>query len=266
MHRFTNQVVIITGASSGIGRAMALQLARAGAKVGLVARRADKIAALQAEIEAAGGKASCQTADVVDREALRSAVKALEEALGPCDVMIANAGVADVVRAHKLDAARAEAIYRTNVFGVLNAFEAVIPGMVQRQRGRLVGISSLAAYRSFPETHAYCASKAAVNSQLEGLRLELRSRGIGVTTICPGFIKSEITAKNQMPMPFLMETDRGAERILGAIARGAAVFNFPRRLYWLIKLSRLVPEAIVARFSTPPPGKSFKSQTPTGGS
>lgn len=248
---FQNQVVLITGASSGLGREMALQLAQAGAKVGLVARRQERLDEIAQAVRAAGGTVALRTADVADRHGLVSALRALEAELGPCDILIANAGVSGAVSVQKFDADTAFAVYKTNVLGALSAIEAVLPSMLKRRSGHIVGISSLASYRAFPTSHPYCASKSALSAHLEGLRAELRPSGIAVTTICPGFIKTEMTAVNGFPMPFLQDCDVGVRRILRAVAAKHAVFNFPRRLYWMIKASRLVPEFMMARLTKP---------------
>ena len=260
---FRGKTVMITGASSGIGHAMALQLAAAGARVGLLARRQPQLEALTAACQTLDGSGTGRTAyrvlDVTNREATLIAIGELEGELGPTDILIANAGVSTLVRAARFNAERAASLYAVNVFGALNAIEAVLGGMLQRRRGQIVGISSLAAFRSLPESHAYCATKSALSAHLEGLRLELLPRGVVVTTICPGFIKSEITSKNRFKMPFLMETNVGAARILNAVAAEKAVYAFPRRLYWLIRASRFIPSALVARLAAPPPN-GFKAE------
>lgn len=248
---FRDQVVLITGASSGLGREMALQLARAGAKLGLVARRKERLDELAREIKALGATVATRAADVADRAGIVGALRALEAELGPCDILIANAGVGNGVSVHKFDADAAFSIYKTNVFGALCSIEAVLPSMLARRSGHIVGISSLASYRAFPTTHPYSATKSALSAHLEGLRAELRPSGIAVTTVCPGFIKTEMTAVNSFPMPFLQECDAAVRRILGAIASKQAVFNFPRRLYWMMKASRLMPEFVMARVAKP---------------
>lgn len=254
------QVALITGASAGLGRELARQLGARGLKVGLMARRTELLAEVEAAAKAAGSPATASAAcDVADRASVEVAVQSLVAVLGPCDVMIANAGIGYPCPVRSFDADKTWRIYQVNVQGALNAFAAVMPAMLARKRGQLVGISSLASYRSFPESHAYCASKAALSSQLEGMRAELKPRGITVTTICPGFIKTDMTAGNNFTMPFLMECEPAVARIVGAIERRARVYNFPRRLYWAIKASRLIPDIIFDKLATPPTGKPYKS-------
>ena len=248
---FQGKVVLITGASSGLGSEMAVQFARAGAKIGLVARRADRLAAVAKELTAGGATVAVRAADVADRPALLAALRSLEDTLGPCDILVANAGVSGAVGVGGFDADKAFAVYQTNVYGALVAIEAVLPSMLARCAGQIVGVSSLASYRAYPTSHPYCASKAALSAHLEGLRAELAPRGIAVTTLCPGFIKTEMTAVNKFPMPLLMECDVAVRRMLGAIAAKTPVYNFPRRLYWGIKASRLLPSSVIARLAKP---------------
>src|SRR4051794_17228080 len=154
---------IITGASSGIGRALALRLGREGYRVGLVARRRDALEALAVEVTEAGGVAAAEPADVGDRRALRAAVEAIERQLGPATVMVANAGVGTPTRVDPLNTPEIEETLRTNLLGVVYAIDAVLPGMLARKCGHLVAISSLAAFKGLPGDAAYSASKAGVN-------------------------------------------------------------------------------------------------------
>jgi short-subunit dehydrogenase len=134
---------------------------------------------------------------------------------------------------------------RVNLLGVVYAFEAVLPEMLERGRGQLAAVSSLAAYVALPGEAGYCASKAAVNTYLKALRLQLRPRGIAVTTICPGFIKTAMTDQLDAPKPWLMNADEGARRIVRALERRKAVFNFPWQTTLLIRLTSWLPERII---------------------
>src|SRR5579875_3524195 len=165
---------IITGASSGIGRATALALARRGHRVGLVARRGELLDSLAGEIRSRGGTAHAATADVADRTALRAAFEEIARDLGPIDVLVANAGYGVATRLDPMNIEQIEQTFRVNVLGVIYAIEAVLPSMLARRSGRIVAVSSLAAYKGLPGESAYCASKAAVNAFLEGMRIELR--------------------------------------------------------------------------------------------
>ncbi|MGI8919212.1 MAG: SDR family NAD(P)-dependent oxidoreductase, partial [Pyrinomonadaceae bacterium] len=181
-----DKTVMITGASSGIGRGLAVELSKRGAKVGLIARRAEALAELVREIENANGEAISLPADVMNAESLNTAATQLRAALGPIDVLIANAGVGATVDGADLKGSTVAGVINVNVLGAANSVEAVVPDMVKRGTGHLVVISSLAAYRGLPKSAAYCASKAAVSAFFESLRLDLKPRGIDVTIIHPG--------------------------------------------------------------------------------
>ncbi|MFO0927380.1 MAG: SDR family NAD(P)-dependent oxidoreductase [Gemmataceae bacterium] len=244
---FANQVAIITGASSGIGWALAKELARQGARVGLVARRSEQLQALAAEITAAGGTAECAAADVADRPAAIASIRDLESRLGPIDLLIANAGVGAPTTLDPVNIAVFEKMYRVNVFGVVYAIEAVLPTMLARRRGHIAAVSSMAGYKGLPGEWGYTSSKAAVNNLMEGLRIQVRDQGIAVTTICPGFIKTPMTEVNKFHMPWLLEADDAARRIARALARRKKVFNFPWQMGLLMRLTRWLPDWVVAR-------------------
>jgi short-subunit dehydrogenase len=242
-----NQVAVVTGASSGIGWALARVLAFEGCKVGLVARRQEKLQSLAEEIQRAGGIAAVAAADVSNREETISAIHEIQKELGPVDLLIANAGVGMPTLLEPLNTSDVEKMIRVNLLGTVYAIEAVLPGMLQRRQGHLVAISSLSAYKGLPGESGYCASKAAVNSYMEGLRIHLRDRGIAVTTICPGFVRTPMTDVNQFHMPWLLEADDAARRIVRAIRRRKKVYNFPWQMAILLKVSRWLPDWIWAR-------------------
>jgi short-subunit dehydrogenase len=240
-------VAIVTGASSGIGRALALQLGSEGYRVGLIARRREELEAVSSMIVTAGGVAMPAVADVGDRLALRAAIAEIENRLGPTDVMVANAGFGAPTQLDPLNTADVEQTIRVNILGVIYSIEAVLPGMIARKRGHLLAISSLGAFKGLPGESAYCASKAAVNAYMEGLRIALRSKGVVVTTVCPGFVETPMTPMDSA-MPFLMSADAAARRIAQRIIRrrgGVARFPLPMSLLMLL-IARL-PDAIVAR-------------------
>lgn len=241
-HSFAGRVVVVTGASSGIGWELARQLAAAGARVGLVARRPDPLAELSRVIAAAGGTAVAAVADVADHGAVERAVAEVRAALGPVDGMIANAGVGMPTLLDPVNVADVEAMIRVNVLGVVYAFAAVMPEMLRRRSGWLAAVSSLAGYGALPGESAYCASKAAVNVYLDGLRAHLRGRGVSVTTLCPGFVKTPMTAANTFWMPGLLTAEEAARRMLRAIARGDKVYNFPRVTSVLTRLAARLPD------------------------
>jgi short-subunit dehydrogenase len=244
---FANQVAVITGASSGIGWALARVLAGEGCKVGLVARRREQLASLADSITQAGGTAAYATADIGERQQAVGAIREVADRLGSVDLLIANAGVGTPTRLEPFNVGDVEKMIRVNVLGVVYALEAVLPEMLARGRGHLAAVSSLGAYKGLPGESGYTASKAAVNTFMEGLRIQLRGRGIAVTTICPGFVKTPMTEINEFKMPWLLEADAAARRIVGALRRRKKVYNFPWQTSLLMKLTRWAPDWVLAR-------------------
>ena len=239
------QVALVTGASSGIGWELARQLAAEGCKVGLVARREKPLAELHSLISNAGSTAAVAVADVGDRGQVESAFRHIRESLGPVDLVVANAGVGKPTVLDPVNMADVEEMIRINVMGVIYTLSAALPEMLARKTGHLVAVSSLAGYRSLPGESAYCASKAAVNAYMDGLRIHLRGSGVRVTTACPGFVKTPMTADNTFHMPGLMDAATAAGRILRAIRAGTKVYNFPWRLHLMVKLSRWLPDRLI---------------------
>jgi short-subunit dehydrogenase len=248
---FANRAAVVTGASSGIGRALAKRLAAAGCKVGLVARRRDLLEKLAGEITQSGGAAAFAPADVADREQTIQAIHEVADKLGPVDLLIANAGVGAPTVLDPVNIADVEKMFRVNVFGAIYAIEAVLAEMLRRRSGHLVAMSSLGAYKGLPGESAYCASKAALNTYMEGLRIQLRDKGVAVTTVCPGFVKTPMTEVNEFQMPWVMEADEAARRIVRALRRRPAVYNFPWQTTLLMKLTQWLPDWMVARVMGP---------------
>jgi short-subunit dehydrogenase len=243
-----SRTAIITGASSGIGRALASALVAEGYRVGLLARRAGVLAEVSTELQSRGGTAAVAVADVGHRNEVQRAVDELYTVLGPADLMIANAGVGMPTYLHPVNITDVEEMFRVNFMGVVYAFEAVMPSMLERCSGHLVAISSLAGEKGFPGESAYCASKAAVNTYLEGLRIQLRARGIAVTSVCPGFVRTPMTADNAFAMPFVLEAGEAAKRIVRALRRRrGGVVRFPWQTALLLKLARWAPDTVLAR-------------------
>jgi len=238
---WSNKIVLITGASSGIGRALSVDLARRGAMVGLLARREDLLREVVAEIEAHGGKAIALPADVTDANAVRAAVDSLQQQFGPIDLLIANAGVGATTAGGKLEPEGVAKVFAVNVMGAVNCVTAVMPQMLERRRGHLAVISSLAAYRGLPKSAAYCSSKAAISSLFESLRLDLRPKGIDVTIIHPGFIKTPLTAGRTKKLPFLLEADEAAKIMIRAIEKRKKSYAFPWRLATVVRIGMVMP-------------------------
>ncbi|GIK53887.1 MAG: short-chain dehydrogenase/reductase [Planctomycetota bacterium] len=231
-------VALVTGASSGIGRALALELSRRGCMVGLVARREAPLRALAAEC---GTRTCVATCDVTDPAAVRAAHDRVVSELGPLDLCVANAGVSYEVRPDRFEFAEVQHVVGVNVLGAMATIYAALPPMLARGRGQIAGISSLAGYLGLPGNGAYSASKAYLSNHLEALRAELRPRGVHVTTVCPGFIETPLVSKNRFRMPFLMSAEKAARKILGALERRRRVYNFPWPMGLAVQAARLVP-------------------------
>jgi short-subunit dehydrogenase len=237
---WSKKVVLITGASSGIGRGFAIELARQGAAVGLLARRAEALDEIVTEIEAAGGRAIALPADVTDADAVRFAACALKRKFGYIDMLIANAGVGATTYAVDLCEKEVAELIKVNVIGVVNSVTSVMPHMIKRGSGHLVAISSLASYRGLPKSAAYCASKAGVSALFESLRIDLMGTGIDVTIIHPGFIKTPLTAGRQR-MPYLMELDDAVKKMVRAIEKRKKSYSFPWQLATIVRACMLLP-------------------------
>jgi NAD(P)-dependent dehydrogenase (short-subunit alcohol dehydrogenase family) len=244
MNAFDNRVVLITGAASGIGRQLALDLADEGAAVAALDRQADALAALASELKAKGRRVATAVADVTDLSAVRAAVAQLEAQLGPTDVLIASAGVGRETPLTPFDAAEFAATVHVNLLGVANSIDAVLGGMRERRRGHLVALSSLASYRGLPRMAAYCASKAGVNALMDSLRVELRPLGIHCTTVCPGWIKTPMTSQLKLPGLRMMEVSDAARRIVAAVRGQRPFLAFPPNNAWQVRLLRYLPRPV----------------------
>jgi len=232
------QRAIITGASSGIGEAMAREFSRRGYALALLARRADLLDKPASELP----NAIPIPCDVTDAAAVRDAVMRA----GEIGVAVANAGVGTTGWAAK-SVSEAERMMRVNYFGMLYLFDAVIPQMMERRSGHFAGIASIAGLRGFPTASGYSASKAAMQAFLESARVELAPFGIRVTTVNPGFIATAMTEKNTFKMPFLMTTESAAKIIVDGIERGARIVEFPWQMSALTRFSRALPAWITDR-------------------
>ena len=236
-------VAMVTGASSGLGRGLALALVREGWKVGLLARREDLLTEVAREATELGGEALPLPVDVTERSALHARIREGEAALGPTDLLVANAGIRGRGRPGEVDGEQLERVFSVNVLGAGYAVEAVLPGMLERGRGHIIGISSLAGYRGLPTAPAYSASKAALTAWLEALRGNLRGTGVDVTVIHPGFVRTPMTEGRKHPMPFLMELDGAVEVMMRAVRRRPRSMAFPFGLATIVRAARFLPDA-----------------------
>ena len=255
------RLVFITGASSGIGQALASRYAQAGWQLALAARRTGEIHAWAARQGLDPARYAVYAADVADTDSIVAAGHACLAEQGVPDVVIANAGISiGVDTAERGDLDVIARTYATNNVGLAATFHPFITPMVQRGSGRLVGIASVAGIRGLPGHGAYCASKAAVISYCESLRGELRSSGVRVVTLSPGYIDTPLTRENRYPMPFLMPADAFAERAFEAIEKGASHRVIPWQMGLVARLLRLLPNAVFDRALAGRPRKHRQGQ------
>ena len=236
------QKVIITGASSGIGRALALEYAGRGATLGLIARRADLLTQLAASLPV---RSYTYAVDVTDARSLASAAEDFTARTGCPDIVIANAGVsAGTLTTNPEDNAVFEEIIAINVVGMMLTFQPFVEAMKRQRGGILVGIASVAGFRGLPGAAAYSASKAAAISYLESLRVELRSSGISVVTICPGYIATSMTSRNPYRMPFLMDATAAASKMAKVIAARKRFYVLPWQMALVGWVLRRLPRPL----------------------
>lgn len=232
--------IVITGASSGIGAALARAYAVTGHTLALTGRDETRLAAVAQACRTSGAEVEYAALDVTDRAALANWLVA-SDARQPIDLLIANAGISAGTGEAGETVEQAERIFAVNLTGVLNTLHPVIPLMQQRGRGKIALMASLAGLRGLPTAPAYSASKGAVRLYGEGLREALAPSGISVSVICPGFIRTPMTAVNKFPMPFLMDVDQAARRIKSGLTRKKARIAFPGVLYTAVWLLAALP-------------------------
>jgi short-subunit dehydrogenase len=243
-----DKLAFITGASSGIGQALAWRYHQAGWRLALAARRTHEIEQWARDKQLPPDRFAVYAADVADVDTIVAAGRACIERQGMPDAVIANAGISvGMDTAFREDLAVMARTYATNNVGLAATFHPFIEGMVKRGSGRLVGIASVAGIRGLPGHGAYCSSKAAVISYCESLRGELRASGVKVVTILPGYIDTPLTRENRYSMPFLMQPADFADRAFKAIEAGASYRVIPWQMGLVAKLMRALPNAIYDR-------------------
>lgn len=245
MSSLVGQRIWLVGASSGIGAALAEELQRRGAIVAISARRAERID------EVSGGRMVTVPLDVTDRSACWAAAERVRTAIGGIDMVIWCAGYWHTYTATDWQADEFVTHVEVNLLGLNNVIAATLPQMVSHRSGHLVGIASVAGYRGLSGGEAYAATKAAQINLLESMRASLSTKDVQVTTVCPGFVRTDMTETNSFPMPFIIEPEEAATEIADGLEGGKVEIVFPRRMAVTMKVARVLPvrlwAAITAR-------------------
>jgi len=249
----TPRHIFITGASSGLGAALALEYAAAGIHLSLHGRNAARLEQVAVRARQKGAEALIHTGDVTDAADMETWLQSRDRNK-EIDLVIANAGISGGT-AQGENAKQVASIFATNVTGVFNTVQPAVAIMTKRKRGQIAIISSLASFRGFPGAPAYCASKAAVRVYGEGLRGEMAAHNVAVNVICPGFVKTPMTDVNPFPMPFLMSAEHAARIIRHGLAINRARIAFPWQVYLFIRFLTSLPQPLMDFIATRTPKK-----------
>jgi NAD(P)-dependent dehydrogenase (short-subunit alcohol dehydrogenase family) len=231
----------ITGASSGIGRGVALEMARRGWTVAISARRQAELEAVALEAAGLKGRIIAHPCDVTDIEAVRRTIETIEAAHGEVALTFLNAGIAPYVRAPDLDVPAFRQAIDVNLIGVINGIAAVMPGMAAAGRGQIAVNASIAGYGGLPKSAAYGATKAALINMCEALKFDCDNLGLIMQLVNPGFVETPLTGKNDFPMPFILKNEDAARRTCDGFERGGFEITYPRRFAYMLKAINLLP-------------------------
>ncbi|BDQ03241.1 SDR family NAD(P)-dependent oxidoreductase [Ignavibacterium sp.] len=238
-----NKVILITGASSGIGEAVAKKFADEGALLALAARRKDMIDKIAQQLELKT-RVAAYKCDVTNLDEVRNVYRQIKVDCGKVDIAFLNSGVSFRSGIKEFDSVKAKQTFDTNVMGLINFIEVLLPDFISEKNGVIVGVSSLADSRGFPKSGFYCASKAAASIFLESLRIELKPYNVKVITVRPGFVKTPMTDKNEFFMPFLMEPEKAADIIVKEIKKEKSRIQFPLAISLAVRLLRIIPDSL----------------------
>jgi short-subunit dehydrogenase len=241
--------VWLIGASSGIGAALVPALVQQGSRVIITARNKDELDKIAVANSTPERPVLVQALDVTEPGALDRAAAAIEDQVGSIDVLIYGAGQWEVTDIRNWDQAAVERQIAVNYVGLTRAIAAVLPRMLDRRSGDIVGIASVAGYAGIPRAEAYGSTKAAVNALLQSLRIDLKKRGVGVVSVNPGFVDTPLTQKNEFPMPFMIKSHEAASQIIRGLLKGESEIHFPRRLSWPLKLVTALPRPLYERLA-----------------
>lgn len=247
---WNKKTVFLTGASSGIGEALAIALAKNGAIIGLLARRKELLDKLKKQCEKVGGTARVFACDVTDEDAVLAAADEFFAEFDRIDILIANAGIGgNNAETRALQPLAVKKVIDINLMGAVNSVHAVLPRMLKRGSGQIVAISSLAGFRGLPKSAAYSASKAGMTAFFESVRLDVKHQGIDVTIIQPGFIKTPLTSGRSSKMPFLMELEDAIPLFLRAIEKKKRFAAFPWQLATVVRAGKIMPAWLYDRIA-----------------
>jgi NAD(P)-dependent dehydrogenase (short-subunit alcohol dehydrogenase family) len=241
--------ILVTGASSGIGRALALALARRGNRVLICGRDREALVEVAAN---APDRLLPLVWDQRDRAQGEHAARVVRERFGWLDLLVLNAGTCEYIDRAEVDADLVRRVFETNFHGSVNALQALLPLLRAAPsssdprvgRPRIVGVSSMSTYLPLPRAEAYGASKAALRYFLESLRVDLLPQGIEVSVVSPGFVRTPLTDRNDFDMPFIIDAEESAQRIVAGIEAGRLHIAFPRRMHWTLKLMAALPTSL----------------------
>jgi len=257
------RTAFVTGAPSGIGLELSKRLAKEGIEVAIAARREDELRKLEREIVEQGGRARVYPLDVADPHVTTRTLERADDEMGGIDLVVANAGVGNHRWSGKLTYEDCAPILAVNIHGAVATLTALLPRMVERKRGHLVGVSSLAQYRGMPYSAAYSASKAFLSHFLEAMRVDLRATPVAITDVRPGFVRTPMTAPSTFPMPFLIDVDRAVDAIVSGIHSRAPIVAFPWQLATIMRAGTLMPttvyDRVVAGYRKAPPAGGPKA-------
>jgi NAD(P)-dependent dehydrogenase (short-subunit alcohol dehydrogenase family) len=245
--KLSDGVAWVTGASSGIGRAVALELARRGWRIALTARRVAELESLAAEVAAMGGAAFVYPGDVTDRVAMAALVAGVEADHGPVALALLNAGGNFPSPRGEFVGENFRRTVALNADGVLNCLEPLLPLMSARRAGQVAVVASVAAYGGLPTAASYCMAKAGVRAMCEALKFDLDRVGVTMQIVCPGYVRTPLTDSQKQPKPFMIEADDAARRICDGLARGGFEIAFPRPMVWIVKTLRALPYSLFFR-------------------